>query len=466
MPTLTGFGYGTREVSCSRISASTTSRSSGVVSLMFAGSPGTTVTAWPAADTSWASSSPTRPASAASRWARASSSYANPCGVWASTMRERSRLSTRRLPSTRLTASRGAIAGKAAPDSMAAANTRRTRAAVASGRAASWTSTKSHSPSAARPVRTDSWRLSPPALTITGLRGDSAWTSRSAFSSRLGGPTTTIRSTSSRARNSSSTRARVVRPFNRTSALLPRPRREPDPAAATIAPTVGNLFSAVIVAPGSRAPAVGSRWLGKDHPSRGRLDHGGNDRGDGLVDQPPPVLNHHHRAVVEAPHALARLLAFACHGDHDLFARYRDRPHRLRELVEVQHGHPLEARDAVEVEVVGHDRPASPSGGTHQVGVDLGSLRRLVLGDLEVDRRLLLHLREDVKTATPATPARHVGRVGDQLELAQDGGEDHQRHVDETCLADVEDAAVDDDRGVEKNTCEAVALLLRRAAEE
>ena len=38
--------------SCSLISASTTPRSSGVVSLMLAGSPWTTVTAWPVAATS------------------------------------------------------------------------------------------------------------------------------------------------------------------------------------------------------------------------------------------------------------------------------------------------------------------------------------------------------------------------------------------------------------------------------
>src|SRR5690348_18267795 len=169
-------------VSCSRISASTTSRSSGVVSLMFAGSPGTTVTTCPVAATSCASSSPTSPASAASRCARASRSWEKPCGVCARTTRERSSDSTRRLPSTRLTASRGVIAGNAAPDSIAAARTRRTSAAVASGRAASWTRTKSQSPSAASPRRTDSWRLSPPGLTTTDLRGWRAWTSCSAVS--------------------------------------------------------------------------------------------------------------------------------------------------------------------------------------------------------------------------------------------------------------------------------------------
>src|SRR5712691_1074500 len=252
-------------------------------------------------------------------------------------MRERSRLSTRRLPSTRLTASRGAMAGNAAPDSIAAASTRRTRVAVASGRAASWTRTKSHSPRAARPARTDSWRLSPPAFTATGLRGLSDATSCSAISSRLGGPTTTIRSTSSSARNNSSTRARVVRPLRRTSALLPRPRREPDPAAATIAPTVDNLSCLLSALGPAVAPAFVPRGFGEDHSPRRGLDHGRHDCGDGLVHQAPPVLDDDHRTVVKAAHSLARLLALASDHHHDLLAGNRHRSHGLRQLVEVQH---------------------------------------------------------------------------------------------------------------------------------
>src|SRR5216683_3312547 len=238
-------------------------------------------------------------------------------------MRERSRLSTKRLPSTRLTASRGAMAGNAAPDSIAAASTRRTRVAVASGRAASWTSTKSHSPSAASPARTDSWRLSPPAFTVTCLRGASDATSCSAISSRLGGPTTTIRSTSSRARNSSSTRANVVRPLRRTSALLPRPRREPEPAAATIAPTVGKSADLLVALGAVVAPAIVAGGLGDHHD--------------------------------------------------DLLAWNRHRSHRLGQLVEVQHEHAFQPRDAIEVEVVGHDRPAPTLGCANEVGVDLGA---------------------------------------------------------------------------------------------
>src|SRR4029077_19187190 len=241
-------------------------------------------------------------------------------------MRDRSRLSTSRLPSTRLTASRGEMAGNAAPDSIAAASTRRTRVAVARGRAASCTSTKSHSPKAASPARTESWRLSPPAFTTTDFRGCSDATSRSAFSSRLGGPTTTILSISSRAKNSSRTRARVVRPFKRTSALLPRPRRVPEPAAATIAPT--ETRSATLRLARDDPPGVERCRLREDHPAGRRLDDRGHHRRDGLVQQPPAVLDDDHGAVVEAAHALPRLLALAGHHDHDLLARDGHRAHR------------------------------------------------------------------------------------------------------------------------------------------
>src|SRR5450759_4660089 len=281
-------------------------------------------------------------------------------------MRVRSRLSTRRLPSTRLTASRGEIAGNAAPDSTAAARTLRTSVAVASGRAASCTRTKSHSPSAASPARTDSWRLSPPAFTVTGLRGCKPATSRSAFSSRLGGPTTTIRSISSSARKSSSTRASVVLPFKRTSALLPRPRRVPEPAAATMAPTVIDLATFRLWARIGATAVQGSR-LGEDHAARRGLDHRCDDRGDGLVEQAPSVLDDHHRAIVQAADALTGLLALTRHHNHYLLTGDRHRTHRVSQLVEVQDSDALEARDPVEVEVVGHDPPALALGHAHQV---------------------------------------------------------------------------------------------------
>src|SRR5579859_3803993 len=169
------------------------------------------------------------------------------------------------------------------------------------------------------PARTDSCLLSPPGRTVTGLRGCSAATSCSAVSSRLGGPTTTMRSTSSSPRKSSTARASVVRPFRRTSALLPRPRREPDPAAATIAPTEG--IGSVLV--GARnatpaAPRVLAHRLGEDHPAGRGLDHRRDHCRDRLVDEAPSVLDYDHGPVVEAADALSRLLALARDGHHDL----------------------------------------------------------------------------------------------------------------------------------------------------
>src|SRR5487761_1379651 len=370
-------------------------------------------------------------------------------------MRERSRLSTSRLPSTRLTASRGEMAGKAAPDSTAAASTRRTRGAVASGRAASCTRTKSHSPSAARPARTDSCRLSPPALTVTGLRGCNPATSRSAFSSRLGGPTTTMRSISSSARNNSSTRASVVLPFNRTSALLPRPSREPEPAAATMAPTVVALAIFYLGARIGAAPVNGRR-LGEDHPASRGLDHGRDDGCDRLVEQAPAVLDDDHGAVVQAADTLPRLLALTRHHDHYLLSRDRHRTHRMSQLVEVQDGDALEAGDPVEIEVVGHDPPDLSLGRAHQVCIDLDAGGRVIVDHLEWNCRILLHLGQDLEPAPATSPPGGVRGICDLLELAEHGAEDDQRHVDKAGLCDIENSAVDDHRGVEQHAAQEI----------
>src|SRR5712691_5057318 len=350
-------------------------------------------------------------------------------------MRDLSRLSTSRLPSTRFTASRGAMAGKAAPDSTAAARTRRTRVAVASGRAASCTRTKSHSPSAARPARTDSCRLLPPARTVTGLRGASDTTSRSAFSRRLGGPTTTIRSTSSSARKSSRTRARVVRPLRRTYALTPRRRRSRRRWPLGILFALGAGVALAVLAGG----------LSEDHPARRGLDHGRHDRCDGLVHQAPPVLDDDHRTVVKAAHTLAGFLALARDCDHDFLARDRDRPHRLRQLVEVEDCDAFEPRDPVEVEVVRHDPPALALGCADEVRVDLGVGRHIVLHHLQVDGRILLHLAQHVEPATAASPAGCIGGVGNVLELTKDRAQRDEWHIDEARLGDVEYPPVDDD---------------------
>ena len=98
--------------------------------------------------------------------------------------------------------------------------------------------------------------------------------------------------------------------------------------------------------------------------------------------------------------------------------------------------------------------------------VDLARGRGIVLGHLEIDRGLLLHVGQHVQAATAATAARHIGRIGHRLQLTQDGAEDDERHVEETCLCDVEDAAVDDDRGVDQDGRQAVPISLGPSAAE
>ena len=92
--------------------------------------------------------------------------------------------------------------------------------------------------------------------------------------------------------------------------------------------------------------------------------------------------------------------------------------------------------------------------------VDIAAGNGVVLGHLEVDGRVLLHLGEHLKPAPPASPARDVGRVSHHLQFAQDGAQDDERHVDEAGLRDVEDAAVDDDRRVQQHGGQAMGIHL------
>src|SRR5205823_7663834 len=109
------------------------------------------------------------------------------------------------------------------------------------------------------------------------------------------------------------------------------------------------------------------------------------------------------------------------------------------QLVEIEHRDALQARDAVEVEVVGHDGPALALGRAYEVSVDLPVGRRLVLGDLKIDRRFLLHVGQHLQASPAATAPGNVRRVSDLLQLAQHGAQDHERHVDKAGLGDVQD---------------------------
>ena len=71
------------------------------------------------------------------------------------------------------------------------------------------------------------------------------------------------------------------------------------------------------------------------------------------------------------------------------------------------------------------------------------------VGDHDVDAGHLLDLLQDVEAAAAAVALQRVGGVGDELQLLEHELRDDQRAVEEAGLADVGDAAVDDDAGVE-----------------
>ena len=97
-----------------------------------------------------------------------------------------------------------------------------------------------------------------------------------------------------------------------------------------------------------------------------------------------------------------------------------------------------------------------------QLQVDFADFGKVDVGDHDVDAGHLLDLLQDVEAAAAAVALQRVGGVGDELQLLQHELRDDERAVEEAGLADVGDAAVDDDAGVE----DAVALLRAGVAEQ
>src|SRR5207302_2185157 len=97
-----------------------------------------------------------------------------------------------------------------------------------------------------------------------------------------------------------------------------------------------------------------------------------------------------------------------------------------------------------------------------QLQIDFTNLWKIEVGNDHLDARHLLNLLEDVEASAAAIALQRVGRIGDELQLLQHELRNHQRAVEETGLADIRDAAVDDDARVEN----LVAALGAGCAEE
>jgi hypothetical protein len=87
---------------------------------------------------------------------------------------------------------------------------------------------------------------------------------------------------------------------------------------------------------------------------------------------------------------------------------------------------------------------------------------KIRIRDDDIEAGHLLDALQYVEAAAPAVAAQRIGRIGDLLQFLEHELRNDERAVDEAGLADVRDAAIDDDAGVENS----VTPLLRRLLPE
>src|SRR5262249_52679922 len=192
-------------------------------------------------------------------------------------------------------------------------------------------------------------------------------------------------------------------------------------------------------------------WVGEDHATRDGLEHAGDGDLNGLAYVGFATLDDDHRAVVEVADALAQFFALLHDLDRHLLARQEDGLDGVGQLVDVEHLDTLQLGDAVEVEIVGDDGGMPLAGELDQLGVHLGDVLGVGVGDLDLDHWLLLQALEDVQAAATAGAAHAVGGIGDVLELLQHEAGHHERARNETGLGDVSDATVNDGAGIDED---------------
>src|SRR5581483_3729138 len=177
----------------------------------------------------------------------------------------------------------------------------------------------------------------------------------------------------------------------------------------------------------------------------------------------PRVVHHHHGAIIQIGDALVVFLAFFQDEHFHDFARQHDWFKRVRQLIDVQHRDPLKLRNLVQVEVVSDDLALVELGQLDQLQVHFANGGEIVFHDLDLQRRHFLQALQDFQAAAAAVALERVGRIGDQLQLAQDELRNYDDAVEEAGFGDIGDPAIDDDTGVQ-NFVALLALLF--AAED
>ena len=117
---------------------------------------------------------------------------------------------------------------------------------------------------------------------------------------------------------------------------------------------------------------------------------------DRLADEPPPVFDHDHGAVVKVADALADLLASIDHLDLELLARDEARLDRVGQLVDVQDVDVLDLRNLVEVEIGGQQVGVQLLRQLDQLAVDSADLGEVRVNDLDVELGIVPQRTQDV----------------------------------------------------------------------
>lgn len=112
-------------------------------------------------------------------------------------------------------------------------------------------------------------------------------------------------------------------------------------------------------------------------------------------------------------------------------------------LVDVEGFHLLEARDLVEIKIVGHHKTVAVLGQLHQLGVDL---RNVLVVDAHIDDLNIRspQLVQHVEPAAAAHTLEGIAAVGNVAQLIEDKVRDDERTVQKSSLADLHNASVDD----------------------
>src|SRR5271156_6497166 len=197
------------------------------------------------------------------------------------------------------------------------------------------------------------------------------------------------------------------------------------------------------------APGSALIPLAEDHLAGRGLQDGGDGDVDGLANHFARIIDYDHGSVIEVGDALVKLFAFfQDEYPHD-FTGQNDGLERVGQFVDIEHGHALQLRDFVQIEIVGQNLAVINLGEFDQLHIDFADAGKVVFHNLNLHRSRFLQALQNVEAASSAIAFKRVGGIGYELQFAEHKLRNDNESIEESGLGDVGDAAVDNHAGVE-----------------